>query len=155
MIERISADPIPTDRRATTRLIDGTGKTLMPGLIDAHTHLVMSTLTIAELMTGDPNYIALRAGVAAEKFLMQGFTTARDVGGPTFGLKRAIDEGFVVGPRIYPSGAMISQTSGHGDFRRVHRPAAAPTSTSTSPSATASPPSPTARTRCCGGRASS
>ena len=49
--------------------------------------------------------------------MMQGFTTVRDLGGPVFGLKRAIDEGVMVGPRIYPSGAMISQTSGHGDFR--------------------------------------
>jgi imidazolonepropionase-like amidohydrolase len=48
---------------------------------------------------------------------MSGFTTVRDLGGPVFGLKRAIDEGVMVGPRIYPSGAMISQTSGHGDFR--------------------------------------
>ena len=48
---------------------------------------------------------------------MRGFTTIRDMGGPVFGLKRAIDEGVTVGPRIYPSGAMISQTSGHGDFR--------------------------------------
>ena len=48
---------------------------------------------------------------------MRGFTTVRDMGGPTFGLKRAIDEGVTVGPRIYPSGAFISQTAGHGDFR--------------------------------------
>ena len=48
---------------------------------------------------------------------MRGFTTVRDMGGPVFGLKRAIDEGAIIGPRIYPSGAMISQTSGHGDFR--------------------------------------
>jgi imidazolonepropionase-like amidohydrolase len=48
---------------------------------------------------------------------MRGFTTVRDMGGPVFGLKRAIDEGAIKGPRIYPSGAMISQTSGHGDFR--------------------------------------
>jgi imidazolonepropionase-like amidohydrolase len=48
---------------------------------------------------------------------MRGFTTVRDMGGPVFGLKRAIDEGTVIGPRIYPSGAFISQTSGHGDFR--------------------------------------
>jgi imidazolonepropionase-like amidohydrolase len=48
---------------------------------------------------------------------MRGFTTVRDLGGPVFGLKRAIDEGVIVGPRIYPSGAFISQTSGHGDFR--------------------------------------
>ena len=48
---------------------------------------------------------------------MRGFTTVRDCGGPVFGLKRAIDEGVTIGPRIYPSGAFISQTSGHGDFR--------------------------------------
>jgi imidazolonepropionase-like amidohydrolase len=48
---------------------------------------------------------------------MRGFTTVRDMGGPVFALKRAIDEGVMVGPRIYPSGAFISQTSGHGDFR--------------------------------------
>jgi imidazolonepropionase-like amidohydrolase len=48
---------------------------------------------------------------------MRGFTTVRDLGGPVFGLKRAIDEGVTLGPRIYPSGAFISQTSGHGDFR--------------------------------------
>ena len=49
---------------------------------------------------------------------MRGFTTVRDVGGPSFGLKRAIDEGVAVGPRIFPSGAIISVTSGHGDFRQ-------------------------------------
>jgi imidazolonepropionase-like amidohydrolase len=48
---------------------------------------------------------------------MRGFTTVRDLGGPVTGLKRAIDEGVSIGPRIYPSGAVISQTSGHGDFR--------------------------------------
>ena len=100
-------------------MIDGAGGTLMPGLIDAHTHLVMSTITIPELMTADPNYIMLRAGAAAGEELMRGFTSARDMGGPTFGLKRAIDEGYIPGPRLYPSGAMISQTSGHGDFRRI------------------------------------
>jgi len=50
--------------------------------------------------------------------LLRGFTAARDMGGPVFGIKRAIDQGKAIGPRIYPSGAMISQTSGHGDFRR-------------------------------------
>lgn len=50
---------------------------------------------------------------------MDGFTSVRDVSGPSFGLKRAIDEGLVPGPRIWPSGAMISQTSGHSDNRTV------------------------------------
>jgi imidazolonepropionase-like amidohydrolase len=68
-------------------------------------------------MTADPNYLQLLAGREAKATLMRGFTTIRDLGGPVFGLKRAIDEGVIVGPRIYPSGAFISQTSGHGDFR--------------------------------------
>ena len=50
---------------------------------------------------------------------MRGFTTVRDLGGPAFGLKGAIDEGIVKGPRIYPSGAVITVTSGHGDFRQL------------------------------------
>ena len=51
--------------------------------------------------------------------MLRGFTSVRDVGGPSFGVKRAIDEGVIAGPRIYPSGALISQTSGHGDFRQL------------------------------------
>ncbi|WFU46161.1 metal-dependent hydrolase family protein [Sinorhizobium terangae] len=100
--------------------IDGAGGVLMPGLIDAHTHLAFSTIPLAVALTADPSYLALRSARAAGDFLMQGFTTARDVGGPVFALKRAIDDGTIVGPRIWPAGAMISQTSGHGDFRTVH-----------------------------------
>jgi imidazolonepropionase-like amidohydrolase len=100
-------------------IIDGGGRTLMPGLVDAHVHIVMSTIPIGVMMTADPNYVMLRAADAAEDMLMRGFTSVRDLGGPTFGLKRAIDEGIVSGPRIWPSGATISQTSGHGDFRTV------------------------------------
>ncbi len=57
---------------------------------------------------------------------MRGFTTVRDLGGPSFGLKRAIDEGIIAGPRIYPSGAFISQTAGHGDFRMPYEVPRAP-----------------------------
>jgi imidazolonepropionase-like amidohydrolase len=68
---------------------------------------------------GDVGYNNLVAGDEATDTLMRGFTTVRDVGGPVFGLKRAIDDGIVKGPRIYPSGAMITVTSGHGDFRQL------------------------------------
>ena len=71
-------------------------------------------------MTADSNYTMLRQGKSAGEMLMRGFTSGRDVGGNTFGLKRSIDEGHLVGPRIWPSGATISQTSGHGDFRQTH-----------------------------------
>src|SRR6516165_2393172 len=119
VIEKISATPLPTDRRADTVLIGG-GGTLMPGLIDAHWHTMLATTPLSELMTIDDGYLNLLAGREAEHTLMRGFTTIRDMGGPAFGLKRAIDEGVVVGPRIYPSGAMITITGGHGDFRQPY-----------------------------------
>ena len=101
-IERISTDPIPTDRSASTVLIDGGGRTLMPGLIDMHWHTMLVRPTPAALLTGDIGYLNLVAGAEATDTLMRGFTTVRDMGGPAFGLKRAIDEGIVAGPRIYP-----------------------------------------------------
>ena len=115
IIERISAGPIAVD--ANVRIIAAGGRVLMPGLIDAHWHAFMAATPQMVLMTADPNYLQLLAARQAEATLMRGFTTVRDLGGPVFGLKRAIDEGVTIGPRIYPSGAFISQTSGHGDFR--------------------------------------
>jgi imidazolonepropionase-like amidohydrolase len=118
LIETISRTPIPVDRSATTTIVDGGGRTLMPGLIDNHWHAMLIRTTAAQAF-GDVGYNNLLAGDEATDTLMRGFTTVRDVGGPVFGLKRAIDEGIVKGPRIYPSGAMITVTSGHGDFRQL------------------------------------
>ena len=103
-------------------VIDGGGRTLIPGLSDAHVHLA-STLGGKEVRN-DAHwmYVSIRTAIAAENFLKLGFTTVRDLGGPVFGVKRAIDEGLVPGPRIYPSGAYISQTSGHGDMRNANEP---------------------------------
>ena len=117
IIARISESPIAVDANAKVRTIAAGGRVLMPGLIDAHWHAFMAATPQMVLMTADPNYLHLLAARQAEATLMRGFTTVRDLGGPVFGLKRAIDEGVVIGPRIYPSGAFISQTSGHGDFR--------------------------------------
>lgn len=117
IIERISASAITVDENANARVIAADGRVLMPGLIDAHWHAFMAATPQMVLMTADPNYLQLLAARQAEATLMRGFTTIRDLGGPVFGLKRAIDEGVTIGPRIYPSGAFISQTSGHGDFR--------------------------------------
>jgi imidazolonepropionase-like amidohydrolase len=103
-----------------TSIIEGRGRTLMPGLIDAHWHAAFTSISAQLALTADPYYLLLVAGRQATATLMRGFTTVRDCGGPTFGLKRAIDEGIVAGPRIYPSGAMITQTAGHGDFRLPH-----------------------------------
>jgi len=107
------ADPVAT---LVTR-ISGGGRTLMPGLIDAHTHLMFATIPQQALLVSDIGFVNLAAGKAATDTLMRGFTSVRDLGGPVFGLKRAIDLGLVAGPRIWPSGAFISQTGGHGDFR--------------------------------------
>lgn len=116
-IERISSSPIVVGADASVRVIAGNGRVLMPGLMDAHWHAFMAATPQMVLMTSDPNYLHLLAARQAQATLMRGFTTVRDLGGPVFGLKRAIDEGIITGPRIYPSGAFISQTSGHGDFR--------------------------------------
>jgi imidazolonepropionase-like amidohydrolase len=117
-IDRISKDLIPTDRSANIRIIAGGGRTLMPGLIDMHWHTMLVRPTPAALLVGDIGHLNLVAGAEATDTLMRGFTTVRDLGGPAFGLKRAIDEGILPGPRIYPSGAIITVTSGHGDFRQ-------------------------------------
>jgi imidazolonepropionase-like amidohydrolase len=117
-IQTISEDPIPTDRRADMVHIDAGGRTLMPGLIDAHWHAMLVRPTPTEAVVGDVGYMNLLAGAEATDTLMRGFTTVRDMGGPVFGLKRAIDEGIITGPRIFPCGAIITITSGHGDFRQ-------------------------------------
>ena len=99
------------------RLIDCGGRVIMPGLIDAHWHTIFAAVPINALFSADIGYIFLAASAEAERTLMRGFTTVRDLGGPSFALKQAIDEGLVTGPRIYPSGAMITTTGGHGDMR--------------------------------------
>lgn len=97
--------------------IDGAGKTLIPGLIDAHWHMAFTTIPAAMAQLSEAGYVFARATANAKETLLRGFTTVRDLGGPVFGIKAAIDEGVVPGPRIYPAGAFISQTGGHGDFR--------------------------------------
>ena len=99
------------------RTIDCGGRVVMPGLIDAHWHSVFAALPVSSLFAADVGYIFLAASAEAERTLMRGFTTVRDLGGPSFPLKQAIDEGIVSGPRIYPCGAMITTTGGHGDLR--------------------------------------
>jgi imidazolonepropionase-like amidohydrolase len=119
-IAQCSKEPIKAPEGALVLAADG--RVLMPGMIDAHVHLMLP-LTIEELQKSDDSYIALRAADEAKRMLDRGFTTVRDTAGATFGLKRAIDEGLIQGPRIFPSGAAISQTAGHGDFRsRSDRP---------------------------------
>ncbi|MCD1116711.1 metal-dependent hydrolase family protein [Chryseobacterium turcicum] len=117
-IQKISSDIISVKGNDVTK-IEGKGKTLMPGLIDVHVHMVFGALTMAEMVSPDMSQELMMKNVAlsSQKMLMRGFTSVRDAGGPIFPLKSAIDKGQIVGPRIWPSGATISQTAGHGDFR--------------------------------------
>ncbi len=105
-------------------VIDGRGRTLMPGLIDNHVHMMFNSLSPAQMSDPDmglEKVMQLSAG-QARAMLLRGFTSVRDVGGPSFELKRLIDSGRLMGPRIWPSGPMISQTSGHADLRLPDEP---------------------------------
>ncbi|MCE8556567.1 amidohydrolase family protein [Ruegeria pomeroyi] len=113
-ITAVSTEPLAV---AGGRVIDGGGRTLMPGLIDAHWHTMFNFSPISNTLGSSFGYLNIAAAKASEDTLMRGFTTVRDVGGNSFAVKRAIDEGLVIGTRIYPSGAYVSQTAGHGDFR--------------------------------------
>jgi imidazolonepropionase-like amidohydrolase len=124
VIAAIGADAAAS---ATARRIDAGGRTLMPGMIDAHWHAMMAAIPMKDALSAHAGYLNIIAARTAEDTLMRGFTSVRDVGGPVWGLKRAIDEGITVGPRIWPSGAMISQTSGHGDYRSVNELPRTPT----------------------------
>ena len=117
LIETVSDEPLAVIQTTNVTMIDGGGRTLMPGLIDAHWHSLMSSMPLQMLLSSDIAYMSLVAAKANEAALMRGFTSVRDIGGNVFSLKKATDEGLINGPRIYPSGATISQTSGHADFR--------------------------------------
>jgi imidazolonepropionase-like amidohydrolase len=119
VITAISTVPVTAPAGSPVTRIRGGGRTLMPGLIDNHVHLFMGASSQNELLDPAATFESLegKAAEEAKLMLMRGFTAARDLGGPVFGLKRAIDQGKLPGPRIYPSGAMVSQTSGHGDSR--------------------------------------
>ena len=113
-IASVSAGPAPDDSAAT--VIDLGGYTLLPGLIDAHSHMGLVDLQA----TGDRPLAVIAAQVFrnCELALDAGFTTVRDAGGVDGGVARAIEDGLVRGPRMLPSGPMLSPTGGHGDGRQ-------------------------------------
>jgi imidazolonepropionase-like amidohydrolase len=117
---RIAGLPNAGDGSDEAEIIDCGGRAVTPGLIDCHWHATLVGVSQIAALTQDIAFIHLVAGQEAGATLMRGFTTVRDTGGPVFGLKLAIDRGVLPGPRIFPSGAMISQTSGHGDFRLLN-----------------------------------
>lgn len=113
----IEGEQGPTTVELTPNIIDGGGRTLMPGLIDSHTHLNLSMdsgRTGMEIARWD--YMAAHAAAGALEWFYDGFTTVRDMGGMADGLRRVIDNGLMEGPRIYSAAGMITQTAGHGDL---------------------------------------
>ena len=114
LIAEVSSEPLAV---ANARVIDGGGRTLTPGFIDAHTH--MSLIAPFEQLENEYTaiYVGAAAGQMAEDMLMRGFTSVRDAGGASIGVQRAIDDGWFNGPRVFSSGAFITQTSGHLDMR--------------------------------------
>jgi imidazolonepropionase-like amidohydrolase len=114
LIKTVSETEISTE--AGARVIDGQGMYVIPGLIDAHVHLMFESVPKTQAMLSDIGMLTLIAARAAERQLLRGFTTVRDLGGGALSLARAIDMGLVNGPRVFASGAFISQTGGHGDF---------------------------------------
>ena len=104
---------------AEAEVIDGGGRTLMPGLIDSHTHIYATGVfqSFAGLQASKWDQIGAMANENARDYLYDGYTTIRDTGGMGSGLRELIDAGKVEGPRIYTAGAAIGPTSGHGDWR--------------------------------------
>ena len=116
-IKEVSDKPIAA---ASARRIDLRGRTLMPGLIDAHVHVVAGVVNLGLNAMLPDAVVAFRAAKIMNGMLMRGFTTVRDLGGCTHGLRMARDEGHFDGPRLNIAGKALSQTGGHCDFRGRH-----------------------------------
>jgi len=102
---------------AGAEIIDVAGRTLMPGLIDAHVHVIAVDAALARLAEQPLTLTSLQAARVMEGMLARGFTSIRDAGGADGGLAEAVALGLVRGPRLFPSGQALSQTGGHGDLR--------------------------------------
>jgi imidazolonepropionase-like amidohydrolase len=112
LIVALGADVTANDG---ANIIDGMGKTMIPGLIDMHSHLCIQE----GMLTGRDDYdqmtMGARAHVSMMQYLDQGFTTARDAGCNILGMAKAINNNLLEGPRLFPSGGFLSQTGGHAD----------------------------------------
>lgn len=117
-----AVDTAPIAEDAHTTVIDGAGRVLMPGMSDAHVHLVGMANTMTDITTATQTQLAAATLARAKDTLLRGFTTVRDMAGDTVGIKKVVDAEPALGPRIYPSQAAISQTAGHGDFGFVFEP---------------------------------
>ena len=114
-IVTVSSDRIESDGAVE---IDLAGKTIMPGLIDCHMHPFLTDMNLMKLEDTPVSLVTAQASVVLNRLLDRGFTTIRDAAGGDWGLKQAVDDGLIAGPRLFISGRALSQTGGHGDFRR-------------------------------------
>lgn len=114
-VKEVSDRPI---KSSSAQRIDLGGRTLMPGLIDAHIHIVLTEVNLQLLSDVPLTLLSAKGSVAMRAMLMRGFTTLRDTGGADYGMKAAVEQGLFVGPRLFISGMPISQTGGHGDQRK-------------------------------------
>ncbi|MEJ8850069.1 amidohydrolase family protein [Variovorax rhizosphaerae] len=114
LIKEVSDKPISAGK---ARIVDLKGKSLMPGLIDLHAHVVAVDLNVARMARMPNVLVTLKSVPLLEGMLRRGFTTVRDAGGAGFAHKQAVDAGLCKGPRLYVSGRALSQTGGHGDMR--------------------------------------
>jgi imidazolonepropionase-like amidohydrolase len=114
VISAVAPHGLPTEG---ADLIDCGGRVLMPGMIDAHTHIYGASLDITAVLAAPTTYIAHYAGQFMRHALDCGFTTIRDVGAGDIGAARALKEKLIIGPRLFYGGRFLSQTAGHGDAR--------------------------------------
>lgn len=117
------AEGIVIAQDENSKIIDAEGRTLTPGFIDMHYHLSLASVKVHDMdgaYAPDLDYIGIQAGLEAERLLMRGFTSIRDVGGASWGAKLAADRGEIAGPRVWPSLRAISQFGGHGDANPRH-----------------------------------
>ena len=113
-IREVSDGPLSA---GSAEVVDLRGRTLMPGLIDAHVHVALTTLDLAAMGRKPAMLVALEAAPILKRMLYRGFTTVRDAAGPVRGLAMALQRGLIEGPRLFYAGRALSQTGGHGDFR--------------------------------------
>jgi len=113
-VREVSDRPL---RSGAARTIDLAGRTLMPGLIDLHVHVLATQLDLAAQVALPDALVTMRAVPLLAAMLRRGFTTVRDAGGAGYGIKCAVAEGSIAGPRLFISGHALSQTGGHGDTR--------------------------------------
>lgn len=114
LIKEVSDRPL---KSAAAREIDLRGKTLMPGLIDLHVHVVAVQLNLSQQVNMPNVLVTLRSVPIMRAMLRRGFTTVRDAGGAGYPHKQAVESGLAIGPRLFVAGRALSQTGGHGDMR--------------------------------------